>query len=722
MSDDGQQQPALPRRSGAKIDRRRFLAVSGLAGAAAMFGPGVVGPIAASADPVLTYGDADRPPFSFTYGGTAFAALMSRWTRTGPTSRTVGSRTETTVTWTDPASGLKVEWIRTTYTGYTTASWHVRFTNTGRANSLQLADVLAVDLDFTGIDDGGWTIHTADGSASLVTDFEPHDLSLAANTFRVFTTGGGRPTDGYLNPDTSGTNIGGAFPYYNVDWGDGGVLFAVGWPGQWCAEIGRPSATSLSLTGGMCQNGNAAPGDHIDVMQLTNLYLEPGETIRTPMVVLQQYAGVDWIDGQNLWRRWMIDHHMPRMSDGRPSQPLMPTQANDYFPGQTDTARDELTWLNAYGTNGATAGTGGVHDHWWIDAGWQETPTDWTVVGTWDPDPVRFPDGLRPITDRARELGMKAIVWFEPERVMPDTWLADNHPEWLLSPPPGYGMWDGRAKLLNFGNPDALAWIKRKINDVIDTEGIDFYREDFNITPGDIWAYNDPAGRRGITQAKYVEGHLSYWQALLDGTPGMRIDTCASGGRRVDVQSLALSIPLLRSDYVLNATGNQSHTYGASPWIPISGGGARATGAADDVYQLRSMIAPSAHTAVDVSQPSPPWATLKQIAREWNDVKAHFLGDWYPLTGYSIAEDVWMAWQFNQRDGSAGVVQAFRRPRATAATLSVALRGLRSSGLYSVYNYATARTTSVFGSSLARALSIALSAGQATTIRYRRVL
>src|SRR5690349_2713784 len=84
VSDDGQQQPALPRRSGAKIDRRRFLAVSGLAGAAAMFGPGVVGPIAASADPVLTYGDADRPPFSFTYGGTAFAALMSRWTRTGP--------------------------------------------------------------------------------------------------------------------------------------------------------------------------------------------------------------------------------------------------------------------------------------------------------------------------------------------------------------------------------------------------------------------------------------------------------------------------------------------------------------------------------------------------------------------------------------------------------------------------------------------------------------
>jgi alpha-galactosidase len=44
----------------------------------------------------------------------------------------------------------------------------------------------------------------------------------------------------------------------------------------------------------------------------------------------------------------------------------------------------------------------------------------------------RFPNGLEPLADYVRSLGMGFGLWFEPERVTPGTWLYDKHPEWLL--------------------------------------------------------------------------------------------------------------------------------------------------------------------------------------------------------------------------------------------------------------------------------------------------
>ena len=71
-------------------------------------------------------------------------------------------------------------------------------------------------------------------------------------------------------------------------------------------------------------------------------------------------------------------------------------------------------------------------DYWWIDAGWYPCGDDWGNVGTWEPDPQRYPKGLREVADHVHAKGMKLVVWFEPERVTPGTWLAEQHPEWVL--------------------------------------------------------------------------------------------------------------------------------------------------------------------------------------------------------------------------------------------------------------------------------------------------
>lgn len=78
--------------------------------------------------------------------------------------------------------------------------------------------------------------------------------------------------------------------------------------------------------------------------------------------------------------------------------------------------------------------------------------------------------------------------------------------------------------------------------------GIDVYREDYNIDPLDFWRKNDAPDHQGMTEIRFVEGDYAFWDALLARHPGLWIDNCASGGRRIDLETCMRSVPLWRSD------------------------------------------------------------------------------------------------------------------------------------------------------------------------------
>ena len=583
-------------------------------------------------------------------------------------------------------------------------------------------------------------VNSGTSNAAASGTFVPIDAFLYTSTGTTTTYNDDDGAIDYLG-DATATAIPNGWPFWNLDMVSCGMLVALGWPGQWGAEVSRVSATSVRWTGGMVLRDARDPshtlqdGEHLAVLGLTDLWLAPGESIRTALVVVQPWNGGTPDDAYNPWRRWLQQYHVPRRGGGGAAGPLAPTQANDYFaPGQIDTAQDELTWVNAYGSHSATAGTGGTLDHWWLDAGWYARPSgtfstpngpytppdDWTPVGTWTADPVRFPNGLKPLTDRVRQLGMQAIVWFEPERVMPGTDIYVNHPTYLLDPKAGDTQWAGQAKLFDFGNAAARTWITSTFNSLITTSGIDFYREDFNIAPLPFWQNADPAGRQGLTQARYVDGHLQFWAGLVAAHPGMLIDSCASGGRRLDVLTLQYAVNLLRSDTVLQATANQSHIAALSRWVTVHGGAVRAENDVDDVYNLRSAMGPVFHEALDIRVPSAPWATLNQLAAEWGSVKAYYVQDFSLLTPHSISEDRWVVWQFGT--AVAGTVQAFRRPSNGTANQTVKLRGLTTSASYQLQDRRTGATWTQTGSSLAAGLLLTLpSAPLATTVTYTRL-
>lgn len=527
------------------------------------------------------------------------------------------------------------------------------------------------------------------------------------------------PSITYTGLSADSSSVVNGWPYFNVDFGGNGLIVALGWVGQWAVEMDRADADSLRLRGGMAHRPLDS-GQRIEDAELTNLWLEAGESIRTPSIVVQPWSDGDWIDAQNTWRRWFVQCHMPAPG-GTPVPPLCPTQSNDYFPAQYDTADDQLTWLNAYGEHDATPSGGGHLDHWWIDAGWSQLPPgaqDWNHPGSWTPDVARYPNGLKPINDRAHQLGMRTILWFEPERVVPDTWLYDNHPEWLLKPSPTY---TGPNYLLNFADPAVQDWAINHIGDLLVNQAVDVYREDFNIDPLAYWRNTDPDGRRGITQIKYVEGHLRYWAGLKAKKTGLVVDTCASGGRRQDLDTMGVAINLLRSDYVLDALGNQSHVLGVSRWLPLTGGASRVNGAITDTYVARSSMGPSFHHALNINQPDSDWALLKSLATEWHDLSASYYGDFYPLTEASLSQDAWVGWQFD--NGNAGFIQAFRRPQSSTGQKTLQLRGLDATASYRVTDRDSGTSRTVSGSDL-MSTGLVVSLAQtpsAATIQYRKV-
>jgi alpha-galactosidase len=311
------------------------------------------------------------------------------------------------------------------------------------------------------------------------------------------------------------------------------------------------------------------------------------------------------------------------------------------------------------------------------------------MTGTWEVDKERFPKGIREISDHTRANGMQFVLWFEPERAWKGTWLAENHPEWILGGKNG--------GLVNLGDADAWKWIVERIDSLIVSEGIDVYRQDYNIDPLGYWRGHDAEDRQGITEIKYVTGYLAYWDELLRRHPKLWIDTCASGGRRNDLETLRRSVPLLRSDAFGDAITQQCQTYGLSLWVPYFGSGQGTS----DVYWFRSCIFPASRIGWDTRKTDLDYALLKRMIAEFHKVEPYLLGDFHPLTPYSLEKNAWIAWQYDDPKAGGGMVQAFRREESDEETQTLRLGGLEPESVYTIEDLDTGKTEKMNGRALA---------------------
>ncbi|MFO0833617.1 MAG: alpha-galactosidase [Phycisphaerales bacterium] len=612
------------------------------------------------------------PPFSFIYDDVASDLVLPSWAFGERAPTKVGPKTTRGRTYTDPRTGLLLCATIVTYADFPTVEWTLTLKNTSDKDTPIISCVRTLDtqLEYEGGSDP--VLHHIKGDSCTPDSYEPL-AELASRGFsRQFTPQGGRPTNG-------------DFPYWNVAGATGGLIASIGWPGQWSASFSRETSKGIRVHAGQ---------------ELTHFRLHPGEEVRTPLAVLQFYRG-DWIRGQNIWRRWMVAHNLPR-----PGGQLVPTHyAGCWSDDLQPRAETEMEIIDGFARENIAL------DYWIIDAGWYPDQGQWPITGTWEVDHAQFPRGIREVSDHARKNGMKFVLWFEPERCAGGTWLTRNHPEWVIGGSSG--------GLVNLGNHEAWSWVVDRVDGLITSEGVDAYRQDFNIDPLGYWRSVDSEDRQGITETAHVAGYLAYWDELLRRHPAMWIDSCASGGRRNDLETMRRSVPLLRSDYFADPEGQQGHTYGLALWLPYYGSG---LGVSDE-YWFRSCIFPASRVGCDTRKPDQDYPLVRRMLGEFRRVQPYLMGDYYPLTPYSLAKTDWLAWQFDSPERNGGFVQAFRREQCDAESMVLKLRGLDPAADYAVENMDDSTTMMQSGRNLLeRGLTVSIPNQRGSALRvYHKV-
>ena len=594
---------------------------------------------------------ATEPPFSFMYDGKPSSDLLKNWLLKHNTKKLDTQRTEHTLIYTNSANGLQVRCVIIEFHDFPNLEWTLYFKNVVSQDTAIIEKIQALDVELRRSDDGEFVLHHNIGSPANGNDYGLLQTTLGPNAAKRLAGAGGRPT----NADWS---------YFNLEWLGEGIIVAVGWPGQWAAEFKRDNARGLSLRAGQ---------------ELTRFKLLPGEEVRSPLIVLQCWKG-DWIRAQNIWRRWMTVHSVPKPGGKLPQPQLLASSSRQYNEMIDANEANQIMFIDRYLAEDIKL------DYWWMDAGWYiHHGGGWPRVGTWQVDTVRFPRGLRAVSDYAHSKGLKTLLWLEPERVTAGTWLADNHPEWVLG--------GAKGGLLNLGNDTVREWLTEHVDDLLKKQGIDLYRQDFNMDPLGYWRGADASDRQGIAEIKHVTGYLAYWDELRRRHPDMLIDSCASGGRRNDLETMRRAVPLWRSDYAFEAIGHQCMMYGLSLWLPFHGTGTVFTRNASyygsgrtpvESYAFWSNAGQSTGFGIDIRLKDLDYDEIRRLIAQWRRIAPNYYGDFYPLTPWTRDETAWMAWQFDRPEAGEGMVQVFRRHNSFYESASFKLFGLDAEADYVV--------------------------------------
>jgi len=169
-----------------------------------------------------------------------------------------------------------------------------------------------------------------------------------------------------------------------------------------------------------------------------------------------------------------------------------------------------------------------------LDDGWFRGRSDDTSsLGDWYPDEEKYPNGLQPIADYVRSKGMEFGLWVEPEMVNPNSDLYKAHPDWAL----GIGSYTkitGRNQLvLDIANPNVSDYLFERLLQLVGDHDISYLKWDMNrdlVLPG------DSSGK--ATVYRQTGALYALMDKLLKHFPKLEIESCASGGGRIDYEIL----------------------------------------------------------------------------------------------------------------------------------------------------------------------------------------
>lgn len=611
-------------------------------------------------------------PVAFTYGDVKYSGFLQGFEKISQSSTEENGRIVCVCTYVHTAS--KTQWtVRTVqYPAYGATEWQAELTAT------EDTDVFShLRYMFTLSGKNGKVLGNRgdkdDENVDYTSEFCEYEKDLSLED-AFFESVDGRPTHGN-------------FPYFRVETDEQKNIVVLSWQGTWYARFSQ-KPTGVEIDGGQS-------GVH------TKLY--KGETFRFPLAVVLSYDS----DPINSWRRFFIDCNMPKV-DGDTVKPLAAG-----WNGQCDGLSDSIVRKakQKYAENGIDI------DMWWFDAGLGTDGTgphnprqQWWHGVNFEINYENFPDGLDAFGRELEKENKKFLMWFEPEAVRTPPSEMDGfyayHPdfkkEWFV------GLyqyeWCGQilsAHLLDLGNAECLTWLENKIFEVMDTTHANVYRQDFNIPPASVWQKADGADRKGITENKYCQGYLKLLQDIRKRYAGIMMDSCASGGGRLDLETMRLMFPLHYSDYQDVYPGDAETrlymTQIISRWFPYYKNSI-GNPTLENAYTKRSAFAPLVSCGFPVAeQESADYAAVKDIFDEWRIINKAYLGDYFELETPTRNKKDLKAYMLYDKAKAFGFALVCAPSEFTGESYVVKSKGLDENEIYLVKDVDTGERIQSYG-------------------------
>lgn len=291
----------------------------------------------------------------------------------------------------------------------------------------------------------------------------------------------------------------------------------VAWSGNTCSRVERSPDLGTTLGGG-------------ELLQPGEVVLGQGDEYASPWVVFgASDAGLDGLAA--------AFHTYERSLPAHPAH--QPVVLNVWEAVWFD---HDLTRLHEIADRAARVGI----ERFVLDDGWFHGRRDDTAgLGDWWVDPEVWPEGLAPIAEHVRSLGMQFGLWFEPEMVNPDSELYRAHPDWILSTGARVPQLHRNQLVLDLSREEVWQHVHDRVHAVLSSAPIDYVKWDHNRE-----LLEAGSGARGGASAVREQTFAFYrmLDSLRDLHPGIDWESCASGGGRIDLGVLERSQRVWTSD------------------------------------------------------------------------------------------------------------------------------------------------------------------------------
>ncbi len=236
-----------------------------------------------------------------------------------------------------------------------------------------------------------------------------------------------------------------------------------------------------------------------------------------------------------------------------------------------------------------------------LDDGWfGSRRDDHAGLGDWQVSPEVWPHGLHPLVDKVTELGMEFGLWFEPEMINIDSDVARAHPEWVMATGDRLPVESRFQQVINLGIPECYAYIRDAIFAILAEYEIGYIKWDHNRDLID--AGTQPTGRPGVHQQTLAFYRLV--DEIKAAHPELEIESCSSGGARVDLGVLERTDRVWVSDCIDPLERQQMHRWTAQLIPPelmgshIASGRSHTTGREHDL-NFRAATAIFGHLGIE---------------------------------------------------------------------------------------------------------------------------